>query len=403
MKSLIILRGLSKFEKDSWLKRERLLNFLVDIEAFKRLYYKPEYKGGRDFLVRSLDDLIYRRTIEVLVSRMNGSLVVLDWGLDSTVAIEQLARVLGYQVFFKIFPVPPDYLSDLKKYQDPRYIPRSKDQLAEQVAIFKKQDYSEKQCIDSFSDIEKYWDKNTPVFRVKNKSSILHVSDLHSHWNMLQEDIFPMIKRNYLNIFLGDYIDGVESDGSRKVMEYVMNETSDNIIFLEGNHELRLRKYLGWKALRGNKRIVSETLLSEIPQDFFEQTASQFDDISAAEAWQWIDRLNNKLNEFLIYERAGNKFVCSHCGLKWMDQINPKYLGCLINTNKYTDKTDEFFSRRYYKSGYWSIHGHCHYLGCEYNKFPGVFNLDPPDERKVIVMEGKSNLKFNIQCLEQEN
>ena len=63
MKSLIILRGLSKFEKDSWLKRERLLNFLVDIEAFKRLYYKPEYKGGRDFLVRSLDDLIYRRTI----------------------------------------------------------------------------------------------------------------------------------------------------------------------------------------------------------------------------------------------------------------------------------------------------------------------------------------------------
>ena len=154
MRSLIILRGLSRFDKDAWLKKEKLLNFVIELETLKRLFYKPEYKGGRDFLIRSLDDMVYRRMIEILISRMNGSLVILDWGTDSTGAIEQLARVLGYTVFYKIFNVPEDYISDTKKYQDPRYLPKSKDQLKEEVKKFKEEDYSGKLTINNYSDLD---------------------------------------------------------------------------------------------------------------------------------------------------------------------------------------------------------------------------------------------------------
>lgn len=399
MKTLIILRGLSKSEKESWLKKERLFNFLVDIDSFKKLYYKPEFKGGRDFLVRSLDDLVYRRTIEVLVSRMNGSLVVLDWGLDSTIAIEQLARVLGYTVFYKLFQVPKDYLCDLKKYQDPRYIPKSKDQLQEIVDKFNEQDYSDKNIINSYKDIDKYWDKSTPVFKIRGKSGVLHISDLHSHWSILKNKLMPQINKNYLTIFLGDYIDGLEEGGSRLSMEYVLRETRDNIIFLEGNHEARLRKYLGWKALKSQKKIISETLYNDIPKDFLDQTAKEFDDIGVAECWQWIDNINNKLTESLLYERLDNKFICSHCGLKWIEQMNPKYIGSLVNTGKHIEKTDEFFSKKYSEKNFWSIHGHCHYSNLNFSMYPNVFNLDPPDEKKVVVMEGKSNLNFYIKVL----
>ena len=181
MRSLIILRGLSKFDKEAWLKKEKLLNFVIELETLKSLFYKPEYKGGRDFLIRSLDDLVYRRMIEILISRMNGSLVILDWGTDPTGAIEQLARVLGYTVFYKVFDVPKDYISESKKYQDPRYLPKSKDQLKAEVENFKKEDYSEKLTIDSYQDLEKYWEDATPIFQVRDKSSILHISDIHSH------------------------------------------------------------------------------------------------------------------------------------------------------------------------------------------------------------------------------
>lgn len=402
MKSLIILRGLSKHEKTNWIRKERLNNFLVDLDLIKTLYYKPEFKGGRDFLTRSLDDVIYKRAIEILINRMGGSLVVLDWEQEQTTSIELLAKVMGYTVFYKIFPVPADFETDLKKYHDFKYIPKSREQIKKIVEEFKAENYSNKHVISTFRDVENYWKNEISQIKVKSGGTVLHISDIHSHWSLVEDIVIPKISKNSLTIFLGDYIDGPEPDGSRKMMEYVLSCDNDSVIFLEGNHELRLRKYLGWKALRNTKKVLSEALLTDVPNDFMEQTSRQFDDLDAAESWVWINGLNKKLMEFCVYEKSRNKFICSHCGLRWVDQIGIKYLGNLLNTNKYTDRVDEFFSNKYSKEGIWSIHGHCHYLGNEVNKFPGVFNLDPPDEKKVLLLESKSNLKFNIRCLEQE-
>lgn len=403
MRSLIILRGLSKSDKDAWLRKERLLNFYIDLETLRNFYYKPEYKGGRDFLVRSMDDTVYRRMIEILISRMNGTLVVLDWGLDSTVAIEQLCKVLGYTVFYKVFQTPRDYLSNTKKYQDPRYLPKSRDQMKQAVEKFKEQDFTDKNLINSYSDLENYWKKELTMYDLKSGSTVLHVSDLHSHWSVLESIILPKTRRSGLTVFLGDYVDGPEPSGSRKILDYILSEKREKIIFLEGNHEFRLRKYLGWKVFRSGKRILSESLFSDIPTDFLENTSSQFDDLDATESWRWIEELNSKLKEFVIYQRDSKKFICSHCGCRWLEQISPKYIGNLINTNKYVERTDEFFSKKYSERDIYSIHGHCHYLDALPDKYPRVFNLDPPDEKSVLIMEGKPNFKFNVRCLEQDN
>ena len=276
----------------------------------------------------------------------------------------------GYSYLFEKNDVPKDYISDSKKYQDPRYLPKSKDQLKAEVESFNKEDYSEKLTIDTYTDLEKYWEEATPIFKVRDRSSVIHVSDIHSHWTIVKDIILPKVVHKGLTIFLGDYIDGPNQGGSREVMEFIMREQRDNIIFLEGNHEQRLRKFLGWKALKGNKRIVSESLYSEIPPDFLEHTAKEFDDLTASDAWTWLDELNNKLHEFFIYERQGYRFICSHCGLKWAEQVCPKYVGSLLSTNRHIEKTDEFFSKRYAEKKIWSIHGHCHYSGYEFNKFP---------------------------------
>ena len=403
MRSIIIMRGLCKKDKESWVRKERLENFLVDLDNLKSLYYKPDYKGDRDFLIRSMDDIIYRRAIEIIVSHLtSGTLVVLDWDLETTAAIEQLSTVFGYTVFYKIFQPPVDYVKRNRKYADPRYLPKSKEELKKELEVFESFDYVDKLLIRSWSDVETYWQHSMVVDILDEEDEVLHVSDLHSHWTSIQ-NYLPEPTDYARAIFHGDYIDGPETGGSRKIIEQVLECTNKNIIFLEGNHEQRLRKYLGWRALRSSKRIISETLLSDLPPEFVAGTAKEFEDLNSLDAWRYLIELNTKLKEFYVYQRGNERYYCSHCGLRWIDQINPKYIGNLINTNKYVDRVDEAFEKNYAPNEYYSIHGHCHYSDFEYQKYDHVINIDPFDENQVNYFENKPNKNIEVCAIEQEN
>lgn len=403
MRSIIVMRGLVKKDKEAWVRKEHLENFLVDLDNLKSLYYKPDYKGDRDFLIRSMDDIIYRRAIEIIISHLtSGTLVVLDWELETTVAVEQLAVIFGYTVFYKIFQPPQDYVKRNRKYMDSRYLPRSKEELRKELEVFGSFDYLDKLVIRGWSDIETYWKHSLKVDVLDEEAPVLHVSDLHSHWDLITSKL-PEPGDYARAVFHGDYIDGPEKGGSRKIIDQVLATTSKGIIFLEGNHELRLRKYLGWRALRSSKRIISETLLSDLPEEFLAGTAKEFDDLNSMDSWRILIELNSKLREFYIYQRGTSRYYCSHCGLRWVEQVSPKYIGNLINTNKYVDRVDEAFEKNYAPLEYYSIHGHCHYSDFEYQKYDHVINIDPFDENQVNYFENKPNKNIEVCAIEQEN
>lgn len=404
MRSLIILKGLVKQKKLGWVKREHLQNFLLDINDARNLFYRPEYKGQREYMTRSFDDLVYRVFIKSLCTHLaTGCLVVVDMDNESTSTVEELATIFGYTIFYHVESTPFDYIGKNKKYCDPRYLVPTKETLKKQVDEFKRQAPGWTLRIETYEDVETYWKPKTRTIALKPEDSVLHISDVHSHWTMLN-DLVPAPEDFALTVFVGDYIDGPENGGSRKLMDQILNYEGNNIIFLEGNHELRLRKFLGYIYFRGKgKKIVSEELWEEISDEFLEKTAQEFSDIHSQDAWDMILRINEVLREFVIYDRGDCSYICTHCGLRWLEQLSPKYIGNVIYSNKNSDRVDEAFSRICAYQNIYSFHGHCAYpSGFEFQKYMNIVNFDTEDEYNLNYFINKPNNEFEICVLRDE-
>jgi hypothetical protein len=404
MRSFVVLKGLVKEDKRNWVLKEGLSSFFLDIDNLRSLYFKPDYKGDRDYLVNSFDELVYSRFIEVVCTKAStGTLIVVDMENESTAILEQLARIFGYTVFYKVFPIPQDYVTKNRKYSDLRYIPHSRVDLKKEVGNFLSQSLENKNLITTYKNLEKYWSKRDETIKLEVTDKVLHVSDLHSHFNAMSSGIPPTSDYS-LTVFHGDYIDGPVVGGSRKVMESILLCDKENVRYLEGNHELRLRKYLGWKVLKAaDRKIAASCIYNSIPDQFLKTTAKEFETLSSVEAWAWIDEMNRKLKEYVIYKRGKNTYICTHCGIRWIEQLSPKFVGNLINSNKNIERVDEAFTKNYVRDKFYSIHAHCYYpSGFNPTKYSNVVNLDPEDENKVnyYVSEHKKNNK--IVCLREE-
>ena len=396
MRSLIILKGLVKKDKKSWVHKEGLDNFFLDIDNIKSLFYRPDYKGsGRDYLIRSYDDQVYKIFIQSLCSRLStGMLVVLDPESEPLGSIEDLATIFGYTVFYHVESIPAAYVGKNRKYGNPKYITPSKETLEKEVIDFRKIDWTGKNLINTYEEVEIYW--KTKHQWINKNDDILFVSDLHSHWSVMKS--LPL--STDLTIFLGDYIDGPESGGSRLIMDELLIYENKNIMWLEGNHELRLRKYLGWSYLKAKgKKVVSGVLEDELSPEFMNSTSYEFEDIKGEEAMEYIKAMNSTLLEYFTFNRGNETYICTHAGLRWTEQISPKFIGNVIYSGKNIERVDSSFSNTYRYNDIWSIHGHCKYADMKFRKYPNVLNLDTEDEYKVNYAICKPNGKFKIQTI----
>ena len=399
MRSLIILKGLVKKDKKSWIRKEGLENFTLDIENIKTLFYRPDYKGGgRDYLIRSYDDQVYKIFIQSLCSRLStGMLVVIDPESEPLGSIEDLATIYGYTVFYHVESIPAGYVGKNRKYVNPRYITPSKETLEKEVGEFNRIDWSDKNLINSYEDVEIWWRKYNKPKILNPKDEVLFISDLHSHWNIFKNHI-P--SSTGLTVLLGDYIDGPEKGGSRKLVDHLLECPKKNMMWLEGNHELRLRKYLGWSYLKSKgKKVVSEILEGELNPEFMTSTALEFGDIKGDDALEYVKAINEKLLEYLIFDRGNETFICSHAGLRWVEQLCPKFIGNVIYSGKNVERVDQQFSNQYKDNNLWSIHGHCKYTDMKFRKYPNILNLDTENERMVNYAICKPNGKIKIQSI----
>lgn len=406
MKTLVILKGLAKQDKLGWVASEGLENFFLDQDVIQKLYSGPELgKGDIEILSRSHSTTVYTRFLEILCLRLSkGCLVVVDVGQDKTGGIETLAECLGYTVFYVVFPIPQDYIGQPKKYSIPGYATKKRDELESEVSGFLNLQFTGKRVVKKYQDILDYWDTESRgnTLGLLDSQNVLHVSDIHSNYKIVEKKILPLVAENGVTVFYGDYIDGPEGGGSKKMMEYVISNSGRTTIFLEGNHELRLRKYLAWIVLSGGgRKVIADILYSDLPPEFLETTATEFSGFSSTEAWAWIKEMNRKLKMYVVLERQHRTFLCSHAGIRSLQQINPKYIGNIIYGNRDMDYYDSVFSRDYGKKEKMSIHAHCKYPS-SWNpfKYSGVVNLDPPDNTCVAWMIESNTNNFNV-CLEK--
>lgn len=397
MKTLIILKGVAKTEKLRWVEKEKLGNFFLDIDVIRKLYSSPELQVPfKEVLSKSYGDTVYAEFLKVLITKLSkGCLIVLDPENECLKIFESLAFIFGYTVFYVYQNVPKDYAQNQKRYSLPCYLPKRREEIGKEIERHLEFIGEGKLVIRRYKEVEQYWEnkcRRENYFNGKHKK-VLHVSDIHSNYTLYK--LLPNFKDFGLTIFHGDYIDGPEEGGSRKMIDEVLKKGNrGNLVWLEGNHELRLRKQLGLIMLNagGRNREVRELLYKSIPSDYFKTTYKEFMDITPEDAKEYLEKMNHTLKLFVIVESGKLKYICTHSGLKYIEQISPRYIGNVIYGTRDMNKIDKEFAFHTQKTGYWSVHAHCKYYGewC-IHKYQNVVNLDPMTNGEVIYAEQLNN------------
>lgn len=413
MKTLIILKGLAKSEKLEWVRSQGFDNFFLDYTIFKRMYSMPELDRDKmtDILGRTNINLITHNWLEAINNKLeSGCLVVIDYDLEKTKILEDMAMIYGYTCFYKIFDIPYDYTSDPEKYSPEGFKKKTKEDLEREVITFLNLQLGYTNKINTYKDILEYWkkkDKNGCGYyrEIPGGDLMYFVSDLHSNYTLYKSINFPV---GAIKVHLGDYIDGPEVGGSKKLIEEIFKTSSYYNIFLEGNHERRLRKFLYWRwaakdGSSSTKALLANILYDSLPFEFLDTTAKEFQHLTPNEALEWLKKLNDCLKTHMIIKKDEKIFICTHAGVKYLEQISPKFIGNVIYGNRDMDLYDKLFSKTVWKTSggtQWSIHAHCKYPdGVDFLKYDGVVNLDPSCEKEIVYME--NNIKNLKPCVVQ--
>lgn len=399
MKSLIILKGLAKTKKLKWVEKEGLQNFFLDIDTIKKLYSVPELVTPfKDILSKSFGDTVYSEFRKLLTIRLSkGNLIVIDPEDENLVSLEKLAFIFGYTVFYVVQGIPQDYLTKSSRYRLPYYPHKKKEELKKEVVNFMSLQFKDKLVINTYKDVEDYWEKTCKrsgnyLKLGKRSKPVLHISDIHSNWKIYKK--LPRMKKFSIRIFYGDYIDGPEQGGSRRMIDEIIESKNPCNIWLEGNHELRLRKHLGLIMLGtgGKNKELRDILYKSLPDDYIRTTYTEFSDLTPGKAREYLMKLNEKLKLFIIIENNNVVYICTHSGLKYIEQISPKYIGSVIYGSRDINRVDRDFSSHTKNTKYWSIHAHCKYYDkwCAH-KYRNVVNLDPRSNEEIIYAEQNKN------------
>ena len=404
MRSLVVLKGLVKAEKIKWVKNNKLENYFIDINVIRKMYCMAKLIApGKEVLNKSYSGIVYQRFIEALCSRLGkGCLVVVDPEQEAGSIIELLAHIFGYTVFYVIQDVPKDYVENQGKYMIPYYSRKRKSDLSKEIGIFTNSSLGGKLKIKSYKDIIEYWNsrikKDKQIVYIKDSDKTLHVGDIHSNVSLFNN--LPDFSTYSKVIFHGDYIDGPISGGSRNIIDTICKTKSKKILWLEGNHEIRLRRYLGYILLssNNNRQDLKNFIYSTLPEDFLATTAQEFSDITPEDAKIYLDILNNKFKMFAIIVSPTSKMICTHSGIRLLGQIEPKYIGTVIYGNREMNKYDKNFSDLNKQNDAWSIHAHCKYPDSwEIMRYPKVVNLDPQTDSELVYGEQCNNFwNFSI-------
>jgi predicted kinase len=169
------------------------------------------------------------------------------------------------------------------------------------------------------------------------------IGDIHGCIDPLRK--FPDLSlKNRLYIFVGDYVDRGVDNGA--VMKYILEVSKlDNVVMLEGNHEIHLQKWANGETSRSS--------------EFNNFTAPQLEsaNISKSEVRQWYRKLVPV--EYFVF--SNKHYLVTHGGLS----CEPRELLYVANstfikgTGRYEDmlEVNEAFLKNTYQSLI-QIHGH---------------------------------------------
>lgn len=362
MRTLLLLRGAPGSGKSTFVKENHLEPYTLEADRFRTLICNPQLDiDGNLAISQNNNHIAWDMLLQALELRMwRGDFTVIDATHSNPHMLKKYKKLIQkyrYRCYYMEFD--PGYEEILKRNAGRDEYKRVPEEAVERIyAMFKNtklQNYATK--ITSLDEISNY--VVTDLTGQYNK--VVVIGDIHACYTALMDAIHgPELDNHTMYVFSGDLLDrGIEPKQCLDFYLSIMDKK--NVIFVEGNHDTRIRDWLenSWRLdKRGN---------ACIPKDFQETISAIFHDMPAADKAEYMPKVRELARKFRVcfpFIFEGQKIFVCHGGLSSIPEGQMTFISAqqmIKGVGGYETPIDDCFEKNYKAGrtqGFTQIHGH---------------------------------------------
>ena len=366
MRTLLLFRGAPGVGKSTYIEKNGLKPYTLCADDIRLLCQSPVLSvNGNTEITMNNDRVVWKTLFTLLEVRMRrGEFTVIDVTNSKTSEMKQykkLCQEYRYRIFLIDFSDVP--IEECKRRNNLRNVTKQVPEavIDKMYSRFKTQGIPSGITIIKPEELDKVFMKKIDLSEYK---VIHHVGDVHGAYTALQEYLNEIggIKDDHFYIFAGDYIDrGIEN---AEVIQFLLSiKDKPNVLLLEGNHEIHLRRY------SEDKKSFSKEF------ELFTKPALDKAGFSKKD----LRQLCRKFAQCAYYTYHGNTYLVTHGGLSTIPQ-NLAFVATdqmIHGVGRYNDVehvADTFFNTT--DEHTYQIFGHRNTKGFDININPRVYNLE---------------------------
>lgn len=366
MRTLLLFRGAPGVGKSTYIEKNGLKPYTLCADDIRLLCQSPVLSvNGNTEITMNNDRIVWKTLFTLLEVRMRrGEFTVIDATNSKTSEMKQykkLCQEYRYRIFLIDFSDVP--IEECKRRNNLRNVTKQVPEavIDKMYSRFKTQGIPSGITVIKPEELDKVFMKKVDLSEYK---AIHHIGDCHGCNTALQEYLNEIggIKDDYFFIFCGDYIDrGIEN---AEMVQFLLSiKDKPNVLLLEGNHEIHLRRY------SEDKKSFSKEF------ELFTKPALDKAGINKKD----IRQLCRKFAQCAYYTYHGNTYLVTHGGLSTIPQ-NLTFVATdqmIHGVGRYNDVeqvADTFFNTT--DEHTYQIFGHRNTKGFDINVNPRVYDLE---------------------------
>lgn len=366
MRTLLLLRGAPGCGKSTYIEKNGLKPYTLSADDIRLLCQSPVLMtDGNTGISQNNDNVVWKTLFTMLETRMKrGEFTVIDATCSKTADINQykkLCQEYRYRVYcVDMTDIPIEECKRRNKLRP--VVKQVPDEVIDKMySRFKTQKIPGGVKVIKPDELDSIFTKKIDL---SEYSKIHHIGDVHGSYTVLKQylDGAGGIKDDEFYIFCGDYVDrGIEN---AEVVKFLLSiKDRSNVLLLEGNHEIHIRKY------SHDERSYSK--------EFELNTKPALD--KAGFNKKDLRQLCRKFDQCAYYTYHGNTYLVTHGGLSTIPQ-NLTFVATdqmIHGVGRYNDVeqvADTFFTTT--DDHTYQIFGHRNTKGFDINVNPRVYDLE---------------------------
>lgn len=366
MRTLLLFRGAPGVGKSTYIEKNGLKPYTLCADDIRLLCQSPVLSvNGNTEITMNNDRVVWKTLFTLLEVRMQrGEFTVIDATNSKTSEMKQykkLCQEYRYRIFLIDFSDVP--IEECKRRNNLRAVMKQVPEavIDKMYSRFKTQGIPSGITVIKPEELDKVFMKKVDLSEYK---AIHHIGDCHGCNTALQEYLNEIggIKDDHFYIFAGDYIDrGIEN---AEVIQFLLSiKDKPNVLLLEGNHEIHLRRY------SEDKKSFSKEF------ELFTKPALDKAGFSKKD----LRQLCRKFAQCAYYTYHGNTYLVTHGGLSTIPQ-NLTFVATdqmIRGVGRYNDVeqvADTFLNTT--DEHTYQIFGHRNTKGFDINVNPRVYDLE---------------------------